>query len=82
LCRFIKVSSSGYYEWLKQPTSNRSKENQELTTKIKQVFNQNHNVYETRRIANILAKNNILISRLRIGKLMSSAGLCKKLMML
>jgi transposase InsO family protein len=49
-----------------------------LQLQIKQVFVSNRNVYGTRRIAKILAKNNILISRRRIGKLMASAGLfCK-----
>ncbi len=39
---------------------------------------QNRNVYGIRRIAKILAKNEIIISRKRIGRLMASAGLyCK-----
>jgi transposase InsO family protein len=38
----------------------------------------NRNVYGTRRIAKILAKNEIVISRKRIGRLRASAGLyCK-----
>jgi putative transposase len=74
----MKVSSSGYYEWLDRPISNRAKENKKLTESIKEVFNQNRHVYGTRRIAKILAKNDIFISRRRIGKLMKSAGLyCK-----
>jgi putative transposase len=74
----MKVSSSGYYEWLKQPASNRAIENQQLTKSIREVFVSNRHVYGTRRIAKILAKNDIFISRKRIGKLMTSAGLhCK-----
>lgn len=74
----MKVSSSGYYEWLNRPKSNRAIENQRLIKSIKEVFVSNRNVYETRRIAKILAKNEIAISRKRIGKLMASAGLfCK-----
>ena len=74
----MKVSSSGYYEWLNRPKSNRAIENQRLTKSIKEVFVSNRNVYGTRRIAKILAKNEIVISRKRIGKLMASAGLfCK-----
>ncbi|MFT5703729.1 MAG: putative transposase [Rickettsiales bacterium] len=38
----------------------------------------NRNVYGTRRISKILAKNEIVISRKRIGKLMASASVfCK-----
>jgi putative transposase len=74
----MKVSRSGYYEWLNRPISGRTLENQQLTKAITEVFLQNRNVYGTRRIANILAKNEIMISRKRIGRLMTSAGLyCK-----
>jgi len=74
----MKVSSSGYYEWLTSLPSNRAIENQQLTKSIEQVFVSNRNVYGTRRIAKILAKNDILISKRRIGKLMASVGLvCK-----
>ena len=58
----MKVSRSGYYSWLNHILSNRSLENQQLTKSIKEVFLQNRNVYGTRRIAKILAKNDILIS--------------------
>jgi transposase InsO family protein len=74
----MKVSSSGYYEWLNRNLSNRAIENQQLTKSIKEVFVSNRNVYGTRRIAKILAKNEIIISRKRIGRLMAAAGLvCK-----
>jgi putative transposase len=71
----MKVSRSGYYEWLNRPTSNRDKENQELSVMIKEVFIEGRNCYGTRRIAKKLAQNDIFISKRRIGKLMTSAGL-------
>jgi putative transposase len=74
----MKVSCSGYYSWLSRDLSNRAIENQQLTKSIREVFVQNRNVYGTRRIAKILARDNIVISRKRIGRLMVSAGLfCK-----
>lgn len=74
----MKVSSSGYYSWLNRPISNRNLENERLTKFIREVFLQNRNIYGTRRIAKILAKNDIFISRKRIGRLMITAGLyCK-----
>jgi transposase InsO family protein len=74
----MKVSSSGYYSWLNRNLSNRAIENEQLTESIREVFVQNRNVYGTRRIAKILAKDEIAISRKRIGRLMKSAGLiCK-----
>ena len=74
----MKVSRSGYYEWLNRPISNRDKENEKLTKSIKEVFVQNRNIYGTRRIARKLAQNDIFVSKRRIGKLMTEAGLyCK-----
>lgn len=74
----MKVSRSGYYDWLNRLESNRSLENQQLTKSIKEVFLQNRSLYGTRRIAKILAQNEITISRKRIGKLMAVAGLHPK----
>lgn len=74
----MKVSRSGYYHWLSRPMSNRAIENQELTKSIKKIFSQNRHVYGTRRIARILAKDDILVSRKRIGRLMAAAELCCK----
>lgn len=74
----MKVSRSGYYDWLDRPESNRSIENKELTKAITEIFAKSRNIYGTRRIADQLAKINILISRHRIAKLMTVAGLsCK-----
>jgi hypothetical protein len=60
---------------LNRGLSDRDIENQRLTKSIREVFVSNRHIYGTRRIAKILALDNILISRKRIGKLMASAGL-------
>ncbi len=74
----MKVSRSGYYDWLDRPKSNRSLENKELTKVIREIFTKSRNIYGTRRIADQLAKRDIFISRNRIVKLMALAGLsCK-----
>lgn len=74
----MKVSRSGYYDWLNRPQSNRDKENKKLTQMIKEIFIKNRNIYGTRRIVRILANDGIFISRHRIGKLMAKANLkCK-----
>jgi putative transposase len=41
----MKVSRSGYYEWLNRPVSDRDKENMEIMGKIKEISIQNHNIY-------------------------------------
>ena len=74
----MKVSRSGYYDWLDRPESSRSLENKELTKVIREIFTKSRNIYGTRRIADQLSKRDIFISRNRIVKLMALAGLsCK-----
>jgi len=74
----MKVSRSGYYEWINRKVSNRDQRNQELTKVIREVFNQNRHVYGVRRISKKLAQNDIFISNRRIGRLMAAADLsCK-----
>lgn len=74
----MKVSRSGYYEWLGRPISNRDQENIRLIKMIKEIFIQNRYIYGTRRISKKLSENDIFISRRRIGKLMAIAELyCK-----
>jgi transposase InsO family protein len=58
--------------------SDRDIENQRLTESIREFFVSNRNVYATRIIAKILALDNIMISRKRIGRLMAAAGLACK----
>ena len=41
----MKVSRSGYYEWLNRHVSDRDKENMEIMGKIKEISIQNHNIY-------------------------------------
>ena len=75
----MRVSRSGYYQWLDRPMSNRDKEEQKLIKIITNIFIQNRQIYGIRRISKKLAENhNILISNRRIGRLMRVANLsCK-----
>jgi transposase InsO family protein len=74
----MKVSRSGYYEWLNRALSDRDQENQRLKIMIKEIFIQSRGCYGTRRIAQGLARNDIFVSKRRIGKLMAAAGLACK----
>jgi putative transposase len=74
----MKVPRSGYYEWLKNSGSIRTKRNEQLTMIIKSIFQTNREVYGSRRIKIELAKQNIRASRRLIIKLMQKAQLCCK----
>ncbi len=78
MCKFMKVSRSGYYEWLTNPGCNRDKEDYELTCSIKVIFQEGRGNYGARSIKKALSRQGIIISRKRISRLMNEAGLiCK-----
>jgi len=78
MCRFLKLSTSSYYGWLKRPVSEWDKENDELKEKIKALFEASRGTYGTRRLKAALAKQGFIVSRRRIGRLMKQAGLACK----
>ena len=78
LCRFMSVSRSSYYDWLKSSQTAREKENEALTERLKNLFEKGRKTYGTRRLKKKLAKQGIHVSRRRIARLMRKAGLfCK-----
>ena len=66
----MSVSRSGYYAWLKRPVSEREKENQELTKKLKSLHQESNGTYGAPRIAEQLQ-----ISKNRVAKLMREIGI-------
>jgi putative transposase len=74
----MKVSRSGYYEWLTNPGCDRDKADTELTCKIKAIFQEGRGNYGTRAIRKELSRQGVIISRKRIARLMNEADLvCK-----
>ncbi|XP_044733076.1 insertion element IS600 uncharacterized 31 kDa protein-like [Chrysoperla carnea] len=78
MCKLMKVSRSGYYEWLNNSGCNRDREDHELTNKIEIIFKEGRSKYGTRSIKKELSRQSIIVSRRRIAKLMKKASLiCK-----
>lgn len=50
MCTTLRVHHSGYYQWLKQPESNRARENQRLTALIKESWLESGGIYGSPRI--------------------------------
>lgn len=74
----MKVSRSGYYEWLSSPEVARTEQDEELKKMITLVFKEGRSTYGTRRIKKKLAMQGKTVSRRRIARLMNEAGLvCK-----
>ncbi len=70
MCKILEISTSGYYSY-KEPINVKD----EHTEKIINIFNQNYQAYDTRRIQAVLRSEGINLSRRRIARIMSSEGL-------
>ena len=77
-CRAFKLSRSGYYVWLKNQTSLKHQEHQELDNKIIDIFNTHKKRYGAPRITKELNIAGLLINHKRVEKRMKSLGLKAK----
>jgi putative transposase len=50
MCRVLGVAPSGYYEWLRQPISNRAQEDARLLRLIRASFVASHGIYGAPRV--------------------------------
>lgn len=57
LCEAMQVSRSGYYEWSHRPESNRRREENRLSPKIKKIFEDSRETYGYRRIKDALVES-------------------------
>ena len=78
MCRVLTVSRSGYYAWLKRPTSSREMADQELSQQIKEIHQQSRQTYGSPRIQAELAENGVNCGHKRVARLMRDEELCAK----
>jgi len=78
LCRVLKVSRSGYYDWLKREPSKRQKEDWALKLKIQWIWEAKRQTYGYPRIWAELRAEGLLISRKRVARLMQELALKSK----
>lgn len=72
MCKVFQVSRSGYYEWLKRKPSVRTKENQELLERIRDVYNKSKHRYGSPKITKELRDLGYHVSRPRVARLMKA----------
>lgn len=76
VCRILRVSPSGYYEWRDRPPSRREVTDRELLTVIEAVHADARGTYGARRVhAEMTLGRHLIVSRRRIERLMRCAGL-------
>jgi putative transposase len=75
LCRVLEVAASGYYEWLKEPISNRAKEDARLLRLIRASFNASHGIYGAPRVFLDLREAGETCSKHRVARIMRENNL-------
>ena len=75
LCRTLGVAPSGYYEWLKQPLSNRAREDARLLRLIRAWFKASQGIYGAPRVFLDLREAGETCSKHRVARLMRENGL-------
>ena len=72
----MRVNSSSFYNWLKTKDTDKEKQSlKHLKNRIISIFNENNQIYGSRRIQKVLERENIYYSRSYIAFLMKTLGL-------
>src|SRR5204863_7107480 len=74
MCRVLEVAQSGYYEWLKQPVSNRAQEDARLLRLIRASSVASHGIYGAPRVFLDLREADETCSKHRVERLMRQAN--------
>jgi putative transposase len=75
MCRALKVSASGYYDWRGRPPSTQAQDNQRLLERIRSVHAASDGVLGRRRVREDLVDEGERCGVNRVGRLMHGAGL-------
>lgn len=70
MCRVLDVARAGYYAWLKQPLSDRAREDARLLRLIRAAYDASHGVYGSTRIFLDLREAGESCSKHRVARLM------------
>ena len=73
MCKILKVNESTYYYKSKTIKTNDNLQAKEILS----IFNENRQVFGTRKIKEILKTKNIIVSRRKIGRIMKEKGLIR-----
>lgn len=74
MCATMRVHHSGYHQWLKQPESNRARENQRLTALVKESWLESGGIYGSLRIHVELREAGETCSENPVARLMNLVG--------
>ena len=70
MCKVFQVSSSSYYNWVKNPVSKKQKRDTDLFIKIKDVYLKSKETYGSPRITKELNMQGINVSQKTVARIM------------
>ncbi len=79
MCKVLRVSSSGYYDWFDRPESRRSRSNRGLISKIQCFHQASRKTYGSPRIHRDLQASGESVGIHRVARLMKQAGIQSKM---
>jgi transposase InsO family protein len=74
MCRSLKVSKAGYYAWRERPSSERSRSDERLLTKVKMIHRTSRETYGSPRVHAQLRREGTRVGKKRVARLMKAAG--------
>lgn len=75
MCKVLKVSRSGYYEWRKRVPSKRHKANEWLLERVREAYIKSRKIYGSPRIKDALNDQGIVCGKNRIARIMQDNGI-------
>ena len=75
LCRYYRVSRSGYYAWTHRPLGHRRRANDRLLRQIHRIHKRSHGIYGSPRVWETLQQRGVAGSENRVARLMRQACL-------
>lgn len=75
MCRVLMVHVSGFYAWLKEPLSQRARDDERQTELIRQAWGDSGKVYGYRKLTDDLRDQGEQVSENRVARLASLAGI-------
>jgi len=75
MCKVLRVSRSSYYSWLSRDPSKRFVENEELSNRIKKIYELSKRTYGSPRVTIKLQEEGFHVSRRRVARLMKRQNL-------
>ncbi len=73
MCRCLRVSTSGYYDWSKRLPSARQRDNERLLSRIHALHQDSRGTLGAGRMQEDLVEEGLLASRNRVARLMAAA---------